>query len=364
MGITKDLIFETMDRIIDSRSGYAFPHPEEAYKHLLLRKTKRFINRMLSKLGFVLIKQSDFANLLENCPTQNDEAGRKFLRYVLEKGEEIDKLFPLLSDEYSRGILKWFIQYRVCSALLGTKANTLFPPRYTELERQKDLNSKIKSGKDEYLSLYEVDNFRIRTIKSLLYNTYFLRQYSYKTLVSPKNGDCVLDIGACFGETSVWFSDKVGEEGHVWAFEPDSVNREVLEENIAINKINNISVISKGAFSENRQMYMNSNGISSHISEHNCGNSIDLVAVDSFVESNGIRRVDYIKMDIEGGERKAIEGMRETIKRFSPSLALSVYHLYDDIVQIPKIVLEINPEYQVYLDHFCPDNTETVMFFR
>jgi len=68
-------------------------------------------------------------------------------------------------------------------------------------------------------------------------------------------------------------------------------------------------------------------------------------------------------MDIEGAERFAISGLRETIRRFSPTLTLSVYHLHDDILQIPKLVMDINPKYKVYLDHFTLNESETVMFF-
>jgi len=363
MGITKDLIFETMDRIIDSRSGYAFPHPEEAYKHLLLRKTKRFINRMLSKLGFVLIKQSDFANLLENCPTQNDEAGRKFLRYVLEKGEEIDKLFPLLSDDYSRGILKWFIQYRVCSALLGTRTNELYPPKFTDLEIETGISSSIQEDKDSYLDTYDINDLKITTNKWALYNSFILKQYVYKETVSPETSDYVLDIGACYGETSLWFSGMVGESGYVWAFEPDDVNYTILGENIRRNNIKNIQIVKKGAYNKNTQLSFDARGTGSKIVEQKGGNIVDVIKVDDFVEEQKIRRVNYVKMDIEGAERFAVEGMKDTIRRFKPSLALSVYHLSEDIVNIPKLVLGIFPHYRVYLDHFSSNFPETVMFF-
>jgi len=363
MGITKDLVFEAMDRIIDSRKGYAFPHPEEAYKQRNFINTKRYIKRMLSKLGYVIIKESDFSNLQENCPTQYDEAGRKFLRFVLEKGEEIDKLFPLLSDEYSRSILNWFIQYRVCSALLGTRTNELYPPKFSDLEYEKGISSIFQRDKDNYIDTFDINNLKITTNKWVLYNSFILKQYVYKEIVSPKTSDYVLDIGACYGETSLWFSGMVGESGYVWAFEPDDVNYTILGENIRRNNIKNIQTVKKGAYNKNTQLSFDSRGAESKIVEQKVRNIVDVIKIDDFVEKQKIRRVNYVKMDIEGAERFAVEGMKDTIRRFKPSLALSVYHLSEDIVNIPKLVLGIFPHYRVYLDHFSSNFSETVMFF-
>jgi len=105
MGITKDLIFETMDKIIATRGELSLPHPEHAYRHMLLKKVKKIINIMLSKSGFIIVKRSDFERLLEDCPTQNDEVGRKFLRYVSERHRDFDGLFAIMNDDYSRDIL-------------------------------------------------------------------------------------------------------------------------------------------------------------------------------------------------------------------------------------------------------------------
>jgi hypothetical protein len=50
-------------------------------------------------------------------------------------------------------------------------------------------------------------------------------------------------------------------------------------------------------------------------------------------------------MDIEGAERRGLQGAAKTIRRFHPRMAICVYHQVDDIVVIPAIVGVISKEY-------------------
>lgn len=58
-------------------------------------------------------------------------------------------------------------------------------------------------------------------------------------------------------------------------------------------------------------------------------------------------RVDFINMDIEGAELKALAGARETICKHKPILMVAVYHRKGDSVDIPNMMLELVPEYRV-----------------
>jgi hypothetical protein len=61
----------------------------------------------------------------------------------------------------------------------------------------------------------------------------------------------------------------------------------------------------------------------------------------------GLLRIDYIKMDIEGSEREALRGARQTLRRFRPRLMLDSYHRRDDMAVLPALVRQANPEYSM-----------------
>jgi len=89
---------------------------------------------------------------------------------------------------------------------------------------------------------------------------------------------------------------------------------------------------------------------------------VKVTTVDKFVEANKLPRVDFIKMDVEGHELKVLAGAKETIKTFKPSLALCAYHRGDDLIKLPKFLLELNPNYKFYLRDCISILGETVLY--
>ena len=59
--------------------------------------------------------------------------------------------------------------------------------------------------------------------------------------------------------------------------------------------------------------------------------------------------ISMIIADIEGFEKKAIEGAKNHIKNDHPKLLISVYHNNEDLWKIPKMIYEINNDYNFYL---------------
>ena len=57
--------------------------------------------------------------------------------------------------------------------------------------------------------------------------------------------------------------------------------------------------------------------------------TIDLIDLDSFIDDYEIKRVDFIKMDIEGAEIEALQGAKKSLNLFSPRIAIASYHIRD-----------------------------------
>jgi hypothetical protein len=72
--------------------------------------------------------------------------------------------------------------------------------------------------------------------------------------------------------------------------------------------------------------------------------------------------VDFIKMDIEGAEMQALRGAEESIRRFRPKMAITVYHSLEDFWEIPKWIAQLGLGYRFYLRHFTIHQEETVLF--
>ena len=73
--------------------------------------------------------------------------------------------------------------------------------------------------------------------------------------------------------------------------------------------------------------------------------------------------VDFVSMDIEGGEAAALEGARALIAAQRPRLAISVYHSPEDIWSIPLIIDSYVPHgYRMYLRRHTPFNAETLLY--
>ena len=73
--------------------------------------------------------------------------------------------------------------------------------------------------------------------------------------------------------------------------------------------------------------------------------NIPVTTIDALVAELHLPRVDFIKMDIEGAEPRALKGARKTLKRFRPRLAISSYHAPDHPVLIPAAVRAARPDY-------------------
>ena len=139
-----------------------------------------------------------------------------------------------------------------------------------------------------------------------------------------KEGMSVVDIGANIGYYSVLFSRWAGPTGHVYAFEPDPDNFRVLERNISLNQSRNITAERMAVSDSNEpiKLFISEESRGDHRSfesdESRASVEVPATTLDSYLKG---KRVDLIKMDIQGAEAIALEGMRETLQK-NPGLVI------------------------------------------
>lgn len=152
----------------------------------------------------------------------------------------------------------------------------------------------------------------------------------------------------------------------VVAFEPDrrcvKICEDVLEKMPKLKKVTQL--VPSGLWSGETELVFNevdNYGSSSFIIRKGDGNEqvIPTASIDDIMEGEP---VTFIKMDIEGAELEALKGAAETIKKYRPTLAVSMYHKPEDIVELPQFIKSLVPEYKLYLRNYHLDHTETVLY--
>lgn len=212
---------------------------------------------------------------------------------------------------------------------------------------------------------YRVDGLTVDTLLGELVLTFLLEQYRLKDIVEPRSGDVVLDCGAYRGETALWFARRVGKGDRVVAFEPAAHNAEGLRRNLAANRsveMGPVTVVECAVSSSAGMLHFNTHAENSSCMDAASTESVPAVTIDDVVEEQHLGRVDFIKMDIEGGEVDALRGAEGTLKRFTPRLAISAYHRPHDLPDIVALIRQACPDYRLYLSHKPPGLCDTVLF--
>ena len=149
-----------------------------------------------------------------------------------------------------------------------------------------------------------------------------------------KEGDVVVDGGAFVGAFAIYAAKIVGESGKVIAFEPDKDNYNTLLKNININKLTNVIPLNKGLWSKSTTLrFRSSNGENSSLffkADQSCDIiDVEVVSLDDELSALKIRKLDFIKMDIEGAEIEAIRGAERLLASNNVNLAIASYHIVD-----------------------------------
>lgn len=197
--------------------------------------------------------------------------------------------------------------------------------------------------------------------------TFLLRQYWFErgtARVMPMPGDCMIDAGACFGDTALAFAAGAGEAGQVHAFEIDPANLGVAQHNIAQNARLGARVRLNGQAlgCEAGTLYRHGSGPGAQVSADPGGVPVEVLTLDGYATAAGLAKVDFIKMDIEGAEMDALLGARATLMRDRPRLAISLYHRAADLARIPVWIARLGLGYRFWLDHYTIHHEETVLY--
>lgn len=298
-------------------------------------------------------------------------------RRQVRRFADIGYLYDLLNNEDSRALLVKLFAYRI----MGHKKVKLprnAPESLEFLEKIGVLPIVGAPMKVKFMDL----SLEIRDLSAIGFNlrvycttgggayVFLQRQYEYNLKgvhCKAEPGDVVIDAGACWGETSLYFAH---EASRVIAFEFIPSNIEVFSKNIEGNPQLKckIDFVNRPLWSKSGQeLYYVDWGPGSRVSFQKMREDFPdtkaiTTTIDDTVRELGLPRVDFIKMDIEGAELNALKGAEHSIREFHPKLAISLYHSIEDFSTIPRYLDSLGLNYKYYLEHHTIYENETVLF--
>ena len=163
--------------------------------------------------------------------------------------------------------------------------------------------------------------------------------------------DVVFDIGSNIGAFTVPFAKKVGELGQVYAFEPQKVIYELLQDNVNKNKLKNVKVYNVGMGKKKEELELNEidyskvgnfGGVSFKVDSSSFTKNIKnkkykvkIINLDEFME---IEKCNFMKIDVEFMELDILTGGKKFLKKFRPILWIENHEFYPN--KINKFLLE------------------------
>jgi len=322
--------------------------------------------------------KSSFRKILSGIKT-NLQSRKDFNKQKRELVSYFEYLYGLLEDDYSKELLVKVCAFRI----LGHKKVKLpmnSPAFWNTISTiENEIANKNDSIQIKFMN-WEIFKYSLNTLGYPIniylnacgvYYTFVYKCYVYtngKTTVGIKEGDYVIDAGACHGDTALFFAHQAGKKGKIYSFEFVPENMEVLSNNLNLNSElkDHISVIRNPLWSKKGvPVYYKSNGPGTVVNMNSMGadsSSVLTTTIDELVSNGSIEKVDFIKMDIEGAETEALKGAENTLRKFKPRLAISLYHRPIDFKVIPEYLKSLDIGYKFYYNHYTMHAEESVLF--
>lgn len=300
----------------------------------------------------------------------------EFMTWFQNNYQNVHRAWRRLSDQKSRELFIDLIRYRLAGHLhvrIGTRVHDLmaeadackqaFRTSVSSATLSGMFGRLVRHEGDWHGTHYEIDTVADGILATLVYGQYYFDRGGIT--VRPEAGDHVVDAGAFTGEVSAVFAKTVGPNGRVYAFDPVRNHAEICALNFSRQGCENITFFpyAVGAKAVDAPM--------AELTEYNPGYRPSSSAVpvatcriDDLVNDGRIERIDFLKMDIEGAEMAALHGAKESIRRFTPRLAISIYHKPEDFCDIINYIHDLRLGYSLYIDQHTIYDEETVLYAK
>ncbi|MBQ4603832.1 MAG: FkbM family methyltransferase [Clostridia bacterium] len=276
--------------------------------------------------------------------------GQVFRGFTVKKLSEFDGDFIIAIGfatcipEVMNRIYSLSEKYRVIVPCVPVYGDEIFNRKFVEKNVEK-INAVHNLFEDESKKIFEgCVNFMFGGELDVLRSITTEKDEAFNNILKLNSSESYLDLGAYRGDTVEEFLHYCGGKYEsITALEPDRRTYKKL-----CNYLENIpksTAVQKVIYSENKTICFSSKaGRQSTISEK--GEEIETATVDELCKG---KKVTYIKMDVEGSEKEALEGAQTTLMEQKPKLNIALYHRSADIFEIPLKISQINCDYKFHI---------------
>ena len=196
-----------------------------------------------------------------------------------------------------------------------------------------------EKSKSDYLDILR---FKLSGDVKYLVKTHSEKMKLYDEVLPLSDNETIMDLGAYDGDTVREFLTVTnGKYNKIFALEPDEKNFRKLERKT--EGLENLIRLNIGAWDKKETLYFaKKSGRNSRLEDG--GVPVEFDSVDNIADCE----ITFIKMDIEGAELKALEGAKNTVRKYKPKLYVCAYHRNEDMFALPFKIKELYEGYKIY----------------
>ena len=209
-----------------------------------------------------------------------------------------------------------------------------------------------EKSKEVYRSVID---YKLSGDVSLIRDTHSDFSEVYRDILNAESFTSIADLGAYNGDTLREIKPFAPKLETAIAFEPDRRNHKKLCDYKEIEDAFEIEAHKLAAWSHEETLIFDCSGNRNSTLVSSESLPVTKAAKTVEVEASSLdsiacgRKIDYIKYDVEGSEREAIEGSFKTIENNHPALLISLYHRSEDIFELPLLIHRLYPDYKLYI---------------
>jgi FkbM family methyltransferase len=329
----------------------------------------------------------DCGNDMKNYENVVDYISSNDVEELIRNREELDELFRTNKyQEFVECYKKWFLgrndyfryffhhwlERIVKKPYLDVFEREMLPAVYEDDGIELNYDTCVKGIKDNielikgnkyideksYNVIWTALHYRLSSDKTVLFKYTDYPELIYFDTTIPGLMDdsmfkCMVDCGAYIGDTIEMMKKNAVSFKKIYAIEANPDNYRALDDKYGKEVFCvNAAVGDESGFVD---IYGEADG--STVRKNGEG-KIPLVRLDDIIDES----ISFIKLDIEGGELRALKGAREHIVKDKPKLAISIYHKNSDIYAIQSYLMDLDMGYRFAARHYGNTATEFVLY--